>query len=148
MQSEIFDVTLCNRIEGRGQYQLLGKTATHFFHFYLLIPPLKWTFIFLYIPPTPLYYKPPPCPPSLPPSFLINHNFSWKSKLKHTSVDITCFFEGANSSLTNHKKYLLETFHRTSETSKLELFAEKVNWLCPKTIFAKISTLNVWKILK
>ena len=142
MQSEIFDVALCNRIEGRGQYQLLGKTTTHFFHFYLLIPSLKWTFIFLHIPPILLY------PPSLPPSLLINHNFSWKSKLKHTSVDITCFFEGANSSLTNHKKYLLETFYRASETSKLELFAEKVNWLCPKTIFEKIYTLNVRKILK
>ena len=89
-----------------------------------------------------------PAQPPPPPSFLINHNFSWKSKLKHTSVDITCFFEGANSSLTNHKKYLLETFYRASETSKLELFAEKVNWLCPKTIFEKIYTLNVRKILK
>ena len=124
MQSEIFDVTLCNRIEGRGQHQLLGKTASHFFHFYL--------------------FKPPPCPPSLPArpaspsSFLINHNFSWKSKLKHTSVDITCFSEGANFSLTNHKKYLLETFHRTSETSKLELFTKKLTAYIRKQFLQKV----------
>ena len=33
------------------------------------------------------------------------------------------------SSLTKHKKYLLEVPYRTSETSKLELFTKKVNGL-------------------
>ena len=50
----------------------------------------------------------------LQPSFLptqpllINHIFSWKSKLKHTGVDITFFLQDAESSLTKHKKYFLE----------------------------------------
>ena len=42
--------------------------------------------IFMYS--TPFYYNPPPCPFN---ALLINH-ISWKSKLKHTSVDIKCFF--------------------------------------------------------
>ena len=36
------------------------------------------------------------------------------------------FFQDAKSSLTKHKKYLLQTFYRTTETSKLELFTKKV----------------------
>ena len=72
----------------RAQYQLLGKIATQFPYFYLLVTPLKWTFRFLYIPPTPFYYKPPPYPPN---PLLINDNFSWKSKLKYAGVGITCF---------------------------------------------------------
>ena len=36
------------------------------------------------------------------------------------------FFQDAKSSLTNHKKYLLQTLYRTTETSKLELFTKKV----------------------
>ena len=73
--------------EGVGQYQFLGNIATHFPHFYLSTPPLKWRF--LYIPPTPFYYHPRPCPPTV---LLINNIYSRKSKLKHTGVDIKCFF--------------------------------------------------------
>ena len=72
-------------LHGLGQYQLLGKIATHF--------PL------------------PAHPLTLPSPLLTNRNFSWKSKLKHT--------------FTKHKKYLLETSYRASETSKLELFTKK-----------------------
>ena len=73
--------------EEMGQYQFLGKIATHFPRFHLLTPPLKWRF--LCIPHTPFYYKPHHCPPTV---LLINNIYSWKSKLKHTGVDIKCFF--------------------------------------------------------
>ena len=43
--------------EGVGQYQLLGKIPTHFPHFHLLTPPLKWRFS--YIVPTPFLLQPP-----------------------------------------------------------------------------------------
>ena len=49
---------------------------------------IKWNF--LYIPRTPFYYNLHSCPAN---PLLINHVFSWKSKLKRTSVDITCFFQ-------------------------------------------------------
>ena len=49
-------------LQGGESYQLLGKIATHFPHFYLLIHTLKLKFKFLYIPPTHFYYKPPSCP--------------------------------------------------------------------------------------
>ena len=82
-------VTLLQEERGvGGQYQFLGKIVTHFPGFHLLIPLLKWRF--LYIPPIPFYYNPPPCPPT---TLLVNHIYSWKSKLKHTGVDITCFFK-------------------------------------------------------
>ena len=112
--------------EGVGQYQFLGKIATHFPHFHLLTPPLKWRF--LYIPPTPFYYNLRPCPPNV---LLINNIYSWKNKLKHAGVDIKCFF--VNKIFVNKKlRNLLEAPYRTSETSKLELFTKKVNGLKPK----------------
>ena len=73
--------------EGVGQCQFLGKIAAYFSHFHLLIPPLKWRF--LYIPPTPFYYNPRPCPSTV---LLINNIYSWKSKIKHTGVDIKWLF--------------------------------------------------------
>ena len=112
--------------EGVGQYQFLEKIATHFPHFHLLTPPLKWRF--LYIPPTPFYYNLRPCPPNV---LLINNIYSWKNKLKHAGVDIKCFF--VNKIFVNKKlRNLLEAPYRTSETSKLELFTKKVNGLKPK----------------
>ena len=69
----------------------------------------------LYVPLTPFYYDPPFCPPN---PLLINHIF-WKSKVKHTDVDITCFFQDAKSSKTKHKKCFLEASYGTSQTSKL-----------------------------
>ena len=57
----------------------------------------------------PFYYSPPLYPPFLLqpaslPTLLINHIFSWKSKLEHTGLDITCrFFQDAKSSLTKYK---------------------------------------------
>ena len=44
-----------------GQCQFLGKIASHFLGFHLLIPPLKWRL--LYIPPTPFYCNPLPAHP-------------------------------------------------------------------------------------
>ena len=48
-----------------------------------------------------------------------------KSKVKHTGVDITCFFQDAKSSLANHKKCFLEACYGTSQTSKLQPFTKK-----------------------
>ena len=87
----------------------------------------------------PFLLQPRPCPPTV---LLINNIYSWKSKFKHTGVDIKCFLL-TKSSLTKHKKYLLEAPYRTSEISKLELFTKKVNGLLPKTNFAKSSALIV-----
>ena len=86
---QFFKDVLCVTLlqEDMRQYQFLEKIVTHFPHFHLLTPPLKWRF--LYIPPTPYYYNPRPCPPIV---LLINNISSWKSKLKHTGEDIKCFF--------------------------------------------------------
>ena len=73
--------------EGVGQCQFLGKIATHFPQLHLFTTPLKWRF--LYILPTAFYYNPRRCQPTV---LLINNIYSQKSKLKHTSVDIKCFF--------------------------------------------------------
>ena len=83
---QFFKDVLCVTLlqEGVGQYQFLGKIATHFPHFHLLTPPLKWRF--LYISPTPFYCN---CSSTV---LLINKIYCWKSKLKHTGVDIKCFF--------------------------------------------------------
>ena len=69
---------------------------------------------------------------------LINHIFSWKSKLKHTGVDIS---KMQNLHQQNIKR--LEASYGTSETFKLELFTKKVNGLLPKTISAKNTILGV-----
>ena len=84
---DVLCVTLLQVCPIVGQYQFLGKIATHVPHFHLLTPPLKWRF--LYIPPIPFYYNPHSCPPTV---LLINNIYSWKSKFKHTGVDIKCFF--------------------------------------------------------
>ena len=77
--------------EGVGQYQFLAKIATYFPNFHEVTPSLKW--IFLYIPPTPFGCNPRPCLPTV----LIIHNiYSWKIMLKHTGVDIKCFFVNKN----------------------------------------------------
>ena len=77
------------------------------------------------------------------PLFNQSHFFFWKSKVKHTGVDITCFFQDAKSSLTKHKKCFLEASYGISQTSKLQPFTKKVNDLQPKIISAKKSTLDV-----
>ena len=68
--------------------------------------------------------EPSTCPPT---PILINHIFSWKSKIKHTDVDPTCFFQDIKSSPTKHKKCFLEASYGTSQTSKVELCRKKVN---------------------
>ena len=54
---------------------------------------------------------------------------------------ICVFFQDAKSSLTKHKKCLLEASYGTSQASKLEPFTKKVN----STISTKKSTLDVWE---
>ena len=89
VDGQFFKDVLCVTLlqEGVGQYQFLGKIASHFPHFHLATPPLKWRF--LYIPPTPFYYKSRSCPPTV---LLGNNIYSWKSKLEHAGVVIKCFF--------------------------------------------------------
>lgn len=79
--------------------------------------------------------------PTQPP--LISHVLSWKSKHKHAGVDITSFFQDTKSSLTKSEKCLLEAPYGNIQTSKLVFFTKNVNHLYQKTIFAKISTLDV-----
>ena len=56
-------------------------------------------------------------------SLLINHIFSWKSKLKHT-----CFFPRSKI-FTSKTHVFLEVLYGTSQTSKLELFRKNINGL-------------------
>ena len=107
-----------------GQYQFLGKIATHFPYFHLLTP-LPQMKIFMYS--TYLILLEAPLCPQI--SLLINHIFSWKSRFKHTVVDIKCFFHDAKSSLTKYKQCLLEVSYRTSQISNFVLFTKKVNSL-------------------
>ena len=104
---------------------------------------IKWRF--LNIPLTPFYYNPPFCPPN---SLLINHIFFWKSKVKHTGADVTCFFQDVKSSLTKHKKCFLEASYGISQTSNLQPCAKKVNGLQPKTIPQKNPTKIIERVLK
>ena len=105
-----------------GQFQFLGKIATHLPHFHLLTPPLKWSI--LHIPPIPFYYNnSPPCPPTL----LQWITFSPGKVSSSIRVYILrTFFQNAISSLTKHKKCFLETSYRSSQISKLELFTTRV----------------------
>ena len=111
----IFDATLCNLTAGAGQYQFLEKNY-HPIHLFSLTAHSHSNEGFY------IYFTHPSLP--TPPPF-INHTISWKSKLKHMGVDITYFFQDAKSSLTKHKKCLLETSYGPSETSRLELFTKK-----------------------
>ena len=59
-------------------------------------------------------------PPILPTQTPCNQShflFFLKSKVKHTGVDITCFFQDAKSSLAKHKKCFSEASYGTSQTS-------------------------------
>ena len=118
----IFDVTLFNQIAGVGPIPIPRNNCKPFALFPCVntppLPPLSndQIKIFMYIPTTTFYYNRPSCPPN---SLLIHHIFSWKSKLKLTGVDITCFFWGffqdAKPLLTKHEslfwKRLMKTFY-------------------------------------
>ena len=96
---------------------------------------------FLYIPPTPFYYKPPSCPPN---PLLINHIFSWESRLKHAGVYITSFFEDVKSSLTKHKSVFWKRLMGPVKHLSGNFLQKKVNSFYPKTISAKNFTLDAW----
>ena len=132
-----------------GEVPILMKIIKPFPLFRFLAPRLKWLNKKFYIFHLPLflitlYY----CQPN---PLLINHIFSWKSKLKQTGVDITCFFPRRKTWLKmkikpNKKwKVFLEKSYGTSQTSKLEIFRKTVNGLYPKSISVKNPTLEVWK---
>ena len=87
-----FDVTLCNLIAEVGQYEFLGKIDIHFTHFHLLTSSYSNEDFYIFHLPFytfPFFLQLPSC---LSISLLINHIFSWKGKLNHTAIDITCFF--------------------------------------------------------
>ena len=108
-------------------------------YFHLLALPLKWLNEDFYIFHLPLFTTTSPL--LTQPSFSQSY-FFWKNKVKHTGVDITCFFQDAKSSLPKHKKCFLVASYGTSQTSKLQPFTKKVNGLQPKTIFVK--KLQLW----
>ena len=79
--------TLCNLIAGGGRtVPILRKNCPTFppFPFINTSSQMK---IFIYST-HPFLLQPRPC---LPTVLLINNTYSWKSKLKHTGVDIKCF---------------------------------------------------------
>ena len=82
---DVICVTLLQ--EGGGAVPILRKNC-HPFPPFPFINTSSQMKIF-YIPRTPFYYNLRPCPPTV---LLINNIYFWKSKLKHTGVDITCFF--------------------------------------------------------
>ena len=95
---------------------------------------------FLHIPSTPLYYNLSFCPPN---PLIINHIFSWKSKLKHTGVDIMCsFFKIKNL----HQQIIKSVSWKcVMEPSKLELFRKKLTAYSRKQFPQKVSTWDVWE---
>ena len=102
-------------LAGAGKYQFLRKNYHPIHPFFIHKHPYPTQMnIFIYsIHPSLLQSS------SLPPiPLLINHNFPWKSKVKHKSVGITWFY--SKSSLTKYKKYLLEASYGTSETCELK----------------------------
>ena len=116
-----FYVCLWNLIAGWGSIPIYKKNCYPFPPFPFINTPFQMK-VFIYST-YPFLLQPAPCPPT---HFLINHIFSWKSKLKHKDVDVTrFFFQDAKSSLTKHKKCLLEASYGSSQTSKLELFTKK-----------------------
>ena len=86
----IFFMLLCLiPLQGVGLIPIFKKICNPFALFPSIKTPsqmIKWKF--LYVPLTPFCYNPPFCPTN---PLLINHMLIWKSKVKHTSVDITCF---------------------------------------------------------
>ena len=80
--------TLCNLIARGGGAVPFPRKNCHPFPPFPFINTSSQMKIF-YIPRTPFYYNLRPCPPTV---LLINNIYFWKSKLKHTGVDITCFF--------------------------------------------------------
>ena len=56
----------------------------------------------------------------------MNHIFPWESKLKHTVVDIKCFFQGVKSLLTK-SMCLTEASYTTSQRSKLSFLQQKLS---------------------
>ena len=76
----------------------------------------------------------------------MNYIYSWKSKLKHSGVDIKCaFLSILKSSLTKHKKCVLEVSYETSQTSKLEHITKTSMTYSWKQFQQTFFTLDVWE---
>ena len=109
---------------------------------HLLTPPLKWSKEDFYIFHLPFfYYNPPFCPPN---PLLINHILIWKSKVKHTGVDITCFFQDAKSSLAKHKSVFWKRLMEPVKHLSWRLLQKKLTAYSQNN-FRKKSTLDVWE---
>ena len=89
----IFDVALCHLIAGGRDSTYSQEKSPPILSISMNIS-IYSTYLFLLEPPSLFSFcqNPLPCPPD---PFLINKIFSWKSKLKHTDIDIVCFFSGS-----------------------------------------------------
>ena len=110
-----------------GVIPILKNNCNPFSLFPFIIIPLNYQMkIFTYF--TYLFLLQPPFLPTQPP--FNQAHFFWKSTVKHTGVDITCFW-----------KRLMEAVNHLS----CSLLQKNVNDLQPKTISGKKSTLDVWE---
>ena len=112
----IFLMLICLTIlQEVGVISILQKNCNPFALFpFINTPSKKIKLRFLYIPLT-LFLLQPPFLPTQPP---FNQSyFFWKSKVKHTVVDVTCFFQDAKSSLTEHKKCFLDVSYGTKQSN-------------------------------
>ena len=108
-----------------GQYQILGKIPTHFTLFHSLTSPYSSNedfYIFHQLLFVTTHY-----PPSI--TLLINHIFFWKSKLKHTSVDISNF--GVSTAILNiidiYRKWCKLNFGPLWDQVKSRHFPERID---------------------
>ena len=67
----------------------------------------------------------------------MNHIFPWESKLKHTVVDIKCFFQDVKS-LLRKSMCLTEASYTTSQRSKLSFLQQKLSVYSQKQCSQKI----------
>ena len=79
------------------EWPILRKKCYLFALFPFNNPSLSQMIIFIY---STYPFLLPSCPPN---PLSINHIFFWKTKLKHTDVDITRFFQDTKPSLSKRK---------------------------------------------
>ena len=70
--------------------------------------------------------------------------FLWKSKVMHTGVDITCFFQDVKSSLTKHTVFWKRVMEPVKHLS-CSLLQKKLTAYSRKQFPQKKSTLDVWE---
>ena len=71
--------------------------------------------------------------------------FFWKSKIKHTGVEITCFFQDAKSSLTKDKKCFWKRLMEPVKHLSCSFLQKKLTGYSRKQFPQKKSTIDVWE---